>query len=74
MVLSVFIRKIGDVLSTAGIKFPITSFRLTNMTTNNILPLDDLYKVTGPSEVNRKEGVKRTVQWLVEKKGYKLKK
>jgi nucleoside-diphosphate-sugar epimerase len=62
----------GDVLSAASIKFPITSFRLTNMTTDNILPLDDLYSITGPTPVNRLNGVKKTISWLVEHKGFKI--
>jgi nucleoside-diphosphate-sugar epimerase len=66
--------KIGDLLSIAQIKFPITSFRLTNMTTNNILPLGNLYEITGSPLINRVEGVKRTVHWLVEKKHFKIKK
>jgi GlcNAc-P-P-Und epimerase len=62
----------GDVLAAFKVKFPITSFRLANMTTNNILPLDDLYSITGTPPVSRNEGVKRTIAWLVEVKGYQL--
>lgn len=63
---------IGDFLSRINIKFPITSFRLKNMMTNNILPLDDIYKVAGPSPVNRLEGVKRTIEWLIKFKHYRI--
>jgi GlcNAc-P-P-Und epimerase len=42
------------------------------MTTNNIFPLDDLYSITGPTPVNRLNGVKKTIAWLVENKGYKV--
>lgn len=63
----------GDVLAAVKVKFPITSFRLSNMTTNNILPLDDLYAVTGPTPVKRIDGVKRTIHWLQRYKGYKIK-
>jgi len=62
----------GDVLGLAGIKFPMTSFRLSNMTTDNILPLKNLYEVTGPSSVSRLGGVKKTLDWLVKEKGYQL--
>ncbi|MBA4057391.1 MAG: NAD(P)-dependent oxidoreductase, partial [Marivirga sp.] len=58
--------------SKLGIKFPITSFRLSNMTTNNILPLRDLYAITGSTPVSRLDGVKKTISWLVRHKGYKL--
>lgn len=64
----------GDVLGLAGVKFPMTSFRLSNMTTNNILPLTNLYEITGPSPISRQEGVRRTLRWLVDVKGYQLNK
>ncbi len=63
----------GDLLYKANIKFPITSFRLSNMTTNNILPLNDLYTLIGPPPVSRLEGVRRTITWLVEHKGFQVK-
>lgn len=63
----------GDILSKIEIKFPITSFRLTNMTTDNILPVNVLYELIGPVPVNRLDGVRRTLNWLVLSKGYKLK-
>ncbi|MCC9167212.1 NAD-dependent epimerase/dehydratase family protein [Pontibacter harenae] len=63
---------IGDVLSKMNLKFPISSFRLTNMTTNNVLPLNDLFEVTGTLPVNRHEGVRNTIEWLVDVKGYKI--
>jgi hypothetical protein len=62
----------GDILSKAKVKFPITSFRLANMTTNNILPLTDLYTLIGPPPVNRLEGVKKTIQWLASHKGFRI--
>lgn len=63
---------VGDILGKFGIKFPMTSFRLNNMQTDNVLPLDVLYKITGDSPVSRKEGVQKTLQWLREHKGYKV--
>ena len=63
----------GDVLNAMGIKFPMTSFRLSNMTTDNILPLDNLYAITGPSPVSRIEGVRRTLAWLVKERNYDIK-
>jgi nucleoside-diphosphate-sugar epimerase len=63
----------GDVLSKLGIKFPITSFRLNNMMTNNILPLKDLYTLIGPPPVSQLQGVKKTIDWLVAHKGYQIK-
>jgi nucleoside-diphosphate-sugar epimerase len=64
---------VGDVLKAFKIKFPITSFRLKNMTTNNILPLDNLYNAVGDPPYKRVEGVERTLNWLKEEKGYDFK-
>lgn len=54
----------GDVLSMFGYKFPMTSFRLKNMTTDNVLNLDDLYSVVGVPPYNRKEGILETLRWF----------
>jgi nucleoside-diphosphate-sugar epimerase len=62
----------GDILSKLKIKFPMTSFRLRNMTTNNILPLNDLYTLIGPPPVSRLDGVRKTIAWLQEQKGYTI--
>jgi GlcNAc-P-P-Und epimerase len=62
----------GDILSYLKIKFPITSFRLNNMTTNNILPLEDLTTIAGPSPVSRLDGVKKTIAWLIDHKDYQI--
>jgi GlcNAc-P-P-Und epimerase len=54
----------GDILKLIGIKFPMTSFRLKNMTINNIINLEHLNKVTGKNPFSRYEGVKETLNWL----------
>lgn len=63
----------GDCLGLLGVKFPMTSFRLSNMTTDNILPLKNLHEITGPSPVSRLEGVRRTLKWLARERGYRIK-
>lgn len=63
---------VGDILKVFKIKFPITSFRLQNMTTDNILPLDNLYAVAGQPPCTRIEGVAKTVKWLEQERGYKI--
>lgn len=62
----------GDLLTSVGVKFPMTSFRLSNMTTNNILPLDDLYEITGEGPFTREMGIRKTLEWLAVHKGYKM--
>jgi nucleoside-diphosphate-sugar epimerase len=55
---------LGDLLKIVGIKFPMTSFRLKNMTTNSIINLDHLNNVIGNNPFSRLEGVKATLKWL----------
>jgi len=63
---------VGDVLTAMKFKFPMTSFRLSNMTTNNVLPLDNTIAVTGKLPYSRIEGVRETLKWMSEEKGYKF--
>ncbi|MBL4577890.1 MAG: NAD(P)-dependent oxidoreductase [Flavobacteriales bacterium] len=55
---------IGDMLQLVKISFPVTSFRIRNMTTNNILPLEDLYQLAGQPPFSRKEGIGLTLEWM----------
>lgn len=61
---------LGDALTTMKIKFPMTSFRLSNMTTDNILPLDNTYGVCGKPPFDRLTGIKETLKWMENEKGY----
>lgn len=54
----------GDVLKWIGIPFPMTSFRLKNMTTDNIMDLSATYKIAPNPPFSRKEGIKKTLEWL----------
>jgi GlcNAc-P-P-Und epimerase len=54
----------GDLLKIFRVKFPMTSFRLNNMTTDHILNLDNLYDICGKMPYTRKEGVKKTLKWM----------
>lgn len=58
---------IGDILTVLGIKFPMTSFRLRNMTTNHIVNLDNTYEVCGNIPYDRTIAVKRTLIWMEDK-------
>jgi nucleoside-diphosphate-sugar epimerase len=55
----------GDCLKLVGVKFPMTSFRLRNMTTDNFFDLDPIKKVAPEIPVSRKKGTKTTVDWMV---------
>ena len=54
----------GDVLDKVGIHFPMTSFRLRNMTTDNIINVDNTYQIAPNPPISREEGIKRTLRWM----------
>lgn len=58
--------KMGDILKKFKISFPLNSFRLMNMTTDNIHDLDELYDVVGESQYDVKSGIDLTLQWFKE--------
>ena len=57
---------LGDTLKLAGIHFPMTSFRLKNMTTDNICPLENTYEIAPTPPVDRITAIKRTLKWMEE--------
>ncbi len=54
----------GDILKWIGIGFPLTSFRLKNMTTDNIIDMKSTEEIAPFLPVSRKEGVKKVLDWL----------
>ncbi len=62
----VFAGWLGDILKKVGIHFPMTSFRLHNMTTNNIHDTSLVQEIAPNLPVERIEGVKRTIRWIKE--------
>jgi len=57
----------GDALKLFGIHFPMTSFRLKNMTTNNIIDLKNTYAIAANPPFSRIEGIKETLKWMENK-------
>ena len=55
---------LGDMLEMVGIKFPMTSFRLKNMTTDNIVDLKPTYNMAPNPPFTRIEGIRETLRWL----------
>ncbi len=55
---------VGDLLKKLNIPFPMTSFRLKNMTTDHIVELDNTYDVCSVPPYGREEGIIRTLKWL----------
>ena len=55
---------LGDLLKKFGISFPMTSFRLHNMTTDNVHNLEPVKLLAPNLPVSRIEGTKRTLDWI----------
>ena len=56
--------KVGDVLKAMHLPFPLTTFRLKNMTTDNVMDTTPIRKIAPQLPVSRKEGNVRTIEWL----------
>lgn len=54
----------GDFLKLLGVNFPMTSFRLKNMTTNNVVDLSNTKEIAPNIHFTRIEGIKKTLKWL----------
>lgn len=54
----------GDFLKLFGISFPMTSFRLKNMTTNNVHNLDPIKELAPNLPVPRQKGNVQTINWI----------
>ena len=54
----------GDLITKLGIKFPMTSYRLRNMTTDQIHNLNDIYSICENLPYDRKTGIKKTLKWI----------
>ncbi len=55
---------LGDLLKKMGIRFPMTSFRLKNMTTDNIMNLDNTNRIAPHLPFTRMEGIRNTLKWM----------
>lgn len=55
---------VGDFLKVFGYHFPMTSFRLKNMTTDNVLDLTVTNLVAPNPPYDRITGIKHTLDWL----------
>jgi GlcNAc-P-P-Und epimerase len=55
---------IGDIIALTGLSVPLTTFRLVNMVTPNILDVDTAIRITGFPIYNVDDGVRLTIAWL----------
>lgn len=58
---------IGDLLVKFNIKFPITTYRLNNMTTDRIYDLNKTYEVCGKPPFELKTAIGKTLKWFENK-------
>lgn len=61
-----FVGWFGDFLKKFGVAFPMTSFRLHNMTTDNVHNLNPIKEIAPNLPVSRLVGTKRTLDWIHE--------
>lgn len=55
---------VGDAFRKMGFLVPMSSFRLKNMSTDNVIDLDNTYEIAPNPPVDRIEGIRRTLAWL----------
>jgi nucleoside-diphosphate-sugar epimerase len=54
----------GDIIKKGGMSFPMTTFRLKNMTTDNIVDLANTMQLAPDLPYSRIEGIHKTLEWL----------
>ncbi|MHC4873108.1 MAG: NAD-dependent epimerase/dehydratase family protein [Planctomycetota bacterium] len=59
-----FLATLGDIFGKAGLICPITSYRLTNMITDNILDLKAIEKLAPDPPFTRQQGIEKTLEWM----------
>lgn len=55
---------LGDILNKINLTFPMTSFRLKNMTTDNIHDLSPIQRLAPSLPISRNDGNKFTIKWI----------
>jgi nucleoside-diphosphate-sugar epimerase len=55
---------LGDLLKGLGPSFPLTSFRLKNMTTENRIDLDPILRLSPDLPYDRERSIDLTLQWM----------
>jgi nucleoside-diphosphate-sugar epimerase len=56
--------RVGDALCAARVPFPMTSFRLANLTTDNVVDLGPTLELAGPPAFSTREGIRLTLGWM----------
>jgi nucleoside-diphosphate-sugar epimerase len=58
---------VGDILTRAGVRFPLTSQRLDNMLTEYVYDVGPIEAVHGPTGIGMDEGIARTARWYLDR-------
>jgi len=59
--------KFGDALQLIGVRPPLTSFRLRNMTNDNaVVDVDQIYALADTPRWSLEEGIRHTLEWMYE--------
>jgi hypothetical protein len=58
----------GDILKKVKISFPMTTFQLRNMTTDNIIDLSKTINIAPDLPFTRIQGIERTLKWINSKR------
>lgn len=56
--------KFGDVLRSVGLRFPMYSSRLENLTSQNHVPIEPTLQLLGASPIGLDQGIEETVAWF----------
>lgn len=56
--------RLGDVLKSIGLRFPITTARYKSMTTSNDAPMGKIFNEFGDPPYSLEAGIAETVEWL----------
>lgn len=54
----------GDFLKVFGLRFPLTSFRLKNMTTENCVDLQPIFRIVPDLSFTQEQAIDLTLSWL----------
>lgn len=55
---------LGEFLLKLNIHFPMTNFRLKNMTTKNVVYLENTQELAPELPYSRIEGIRNTLNWM----------
>jgi len=59
-----FVATFGDILKLTGMEFPLTNFRLSNMLTGAVYPIENTKAIVGELPYSLQDGVDETIAWM----------